>query len=304
MTSGRVKRTPPITSKGLFEVREPFKVDERTIYEVISLREFEDLESQHIDIFQMYYKPVGAEEADFNADKAMSACIVGLRSHLGVTYVPDTYILNYPEMGYTNYQHTVVSVSLGAIHRDRNISAVITDINNVIERHLGIKAQAKLHVAPTTDAITELEAKRLEDIRRGVMDVPNSEAMLYRWELNKNRQWQQANNAKLAGKKNSFSLDNLNNELKMLFPGDAINPNRITNAQPLTDKDKNNQAANPNTLQNLVAAGNSFYSWLTNENPQTPVPHPSLAGKKGTSMFSPKNQTAAVQGWVKSLGTK
>lgn len=300
MGTNRVKRTPPINSKGLFEVRAPFKVEERTVYEVVSLREIDDLESQYIDVYAMYYKPFGVDEEEYLSDKQSQVCIVGLKSHLGILYIPDTYILNYPGMGYTNYQHIVVSASLGAIHQDRNISALLTDINNVIERHLGIKVNAMFHVAPTTDAITELEARRLEEIRRNVQDVPRSEAMLYRQELNRNRQWQQANNAKLAGKQNSFSLKNLNDELKTMFPS---NDNEVgTNTGGIDTA--TDQTVNTSPIPNLVAAGNSFYNWLTNSNPQTPVPHPSFAGKNGSTSFSAKNQESAVLGWVKSLGTK
>ena len=94
------KITPPLLAKGRYTVRAPFEVKETSIYTCIALRKFEDIVELGEDVYQTYYQPFGLTTAVYQLDVRAGAVIVTLQDPYGeVLYIPDTYILTYPNMG-------------------------------------------------------------------------------------------------------------------------------------------------------------------------------------------------------------
>lgn len=181
-----VRITPPISAKGVFKIHKPFRIRDNKVYEVIAIREFSDLWAEHVDIFAMYYEPVGLTDKEYRRDAEIGAAIITLKGEDGVVYIPDTYIESYPELGLADYQHVVLSVSLGPIARKQNLDGLMNDIAQLVSKHIGVKGKVQIHVAPLHDTLTQQQAKKLEQVRKGHIDVPVSDALRYRETSNKN----------------------------------------------------------------------------------------------------------------------
>lgn len=166
--------TPALNSRGLFEVDHPFRLREKQVYEVIAIREFPDFWAEHVDVFETYYEPYGLTEKDYERDRVAGAAIVSLLGEEGVLFIPDTYILSYPELGYADYQHVVLSVSLGALHRKRNLSGLKKEVGELISGYLGIKPNVNIHVGPVKEQLTLQEAQTLESVRKGTITHANT----------------------------------------------------------------------------------------------------------------------------------
>lgn len=193
MADGK-KVTPPLTSKGMFEVQSPFVIKRSMVYEVVAVRELTDLWVEGIDVYERYYKPVGIEKTKYQKDVDNDVAIVSLLSDEGVAYIPDTYIVSYPELGIADYFHCVISASLGPVHKSLNTKALEKDIAELCSKHLGITATVKKHSAPLTNVLTKEEAERLEEARKGLVKVPISDYNKYQQERRRNIAIQQRNN--------------------------------------------------------------------------------------------------------------
>lgn len=168
MANGK-RVTPSLNSKGLFEVESPFRLRDKQVYEVVAIREFPDYWADHIDVFESYYEPYGLTEKDYERDKTVGAAIVSLLGAEGVLYIPDTYIISYPELGYADYQHVVLSVSLGAMHKRRNLEGLKKEMAELVSRYLGVKPTVSLHSGPVKESITTAEAETLEKMRNNMV---------------------------------------------------------------------------------------------------------------------------------------
>lgn len=194
-----VRITPNINTQGIFEVEAPYRINPKRVYEVLAIREFPDLWADNIDVYEAYYEPVGLDERTYDRDKKLGAAIITLSSEDGVIYIPDTFIISYPDLGLANYAHTVISLSLGPILKTTNLNGLIKELEGMCSRFLGVNAKGKRHVAPVRDAITADEAKQLEKVRQGMKNVPITAELNHLNQLRQNQAIvQQINNALLT----------------------------------------------------------------------------------------------------------
>lgn len=170
----RQRITPLVSSKGIFEVLTPFKLRNKKVYEVVAIRELEDLWSEGIDVYESYYKPFDIAEQEYKADVALKVAIVSLMGEEGVLHIPDTYILSYPESALADYQHVVLSVSLGALNKKISLTALKNDIAEHVAKMIGVTPVVNLHTGPAKEALTVKEAEGLEKVRQG--NVKNTES--------------------------------------------------------------------------------------------------------------------------------
>lgn len=172
-----VRITPVINCKGLFEVEKPFRLNPKKVYEVVAIREFADLWVEHVDVKELYYLRNGLSEDIYNRDVKLGAAIITLKGEDGIFYIPDTYIVKFPELGIADYHHAILSISLGAVPRRLNLDGVKAEIAQVVSKLLGVTPEVRVHVGETKDAITRQQAAKLEQIRLGNISVDNSHAL-------------------------------------------------------------------------------------------------------------------------------
>jgi hypothetical protein len=160
--------TPPLNATGRFTVAAPFDtvIFETVAYQAIALRRFTDIIELGEDIYEKYYAPRGLTEVQFKQDERANVVIVSLMNPSGeVWYVPDSYILSYPNQGDVKYQHVVLSVSLGPLPDYLPLDFAMSQIASVASDTIGVTAVAKLHVAPTVGTVTPEQHEILETAR-------------------------------------------------------------------------------------------------------------------------------------------
>lgn len=180
--------TPSINTKGLFELRSPWQAGEGRIYQVLAIRAFDDIYRMGIDVYRTYYKPMGLidkilepteipqTELNFEAEIRENVHIVTLLGDDGqYVYVPDSYIVSYPRNDTIPYQHVVLSVSLGALAEDVDISPIQEEVTELIRARFGIADPlVQLHVAQSDLAVTPEQHYELTEARVGASNTTRS----------------------------------------------------------------------------------------------------------------------------------
>lgn len=159
--------TPPIGAKGLFKVRAPYTVSASAVYWVGAKRTFEELIAAKINPLKHVYAPVGLGQQDYNADIVEGAEVITLLSNVrGPLHIPDTYILEYPNMSVVPHSWVVCTVSCGILPDTYDLTRMKQTVAAAVAEYTGVQAEVQTMVAPTTDAVTEadyLNAKAVRD---------------------------------------------------------------------------------------------------------------------------------------------
>lgn len=141
-------RTPPIYATGKWQVKQPFSVESNTIYVCKAIRSLDDVEARGIDAYATFYEPYGISRSDYDDDVMQVANIVTLMSSTAATlYIPDTYILSFPDTTTMPYSHTVLSISLGAVPDTLSLDDTRQKIEDLVLSSLGIESRIFTHVS-------------------------------------------------------------------------------------------------------------------------------------------------------------
>lgn len=165
-----MRMTPPIATRGIYQLRQPWEVPASKVYSCKAVRQFKDIYEKGEDVYSRYYQPYGISRTDFNKDEDANAAIITLISDdFEVVYVPDTYIVSYPNMGVVNYQRVVLSVDFGLLPDFLDLEYIRQQTATVGSKIIGKEPDVNEAVAPTSGAVTPeqhqvLEASRLANI--------------------------------------------------------------------------------------------------------------------------------------------
>lgn len=171
-----MRMTPPIQCRGRYILRTPFVAVPTMAYTSIALRKFQDIEELGDDVFALYYEPVGLEKADYTNDARDDAIIVTLCDEVGnYIYVPDTYIVRYPDMGDVKYQHVVLSISLGAIPEYVPLDSLKQMISSLASDSIGVANVVSEHIAPSRAVVTPEQHELAEIARTAAIVMRTSE---------------------------------------------------------------------------------------------------------------------------------
>ena len=285
-----VRITPTINTVGVFKVEKPFFVESKRVYEVVAIREFDDIWLQGGDVYEEYYKPNGLSEEIYERDVKLGATIVTLKSKVGNVYIPDTFIESFPKLGYLNYKHVILSVDIGAVSDDINLDALIADLKELASKHVGVTAKVKKHTAPTTNALTRDEVKSLEKQRQGLRDVPESKELLYQETKRKLDMMNAANNAKLVklqqAKTETDAQSNTaaNTDLSTTIKLNEANMPKFNAPEFKAYLESGDWGTlNKGSLSNVLNSSAAFFDWYTSSK-QTITKNPILQGNGDKSM--------------------
>ena len=171
------KKTPPLLTKGRYQLKAPFSADATKIYICKAIRSFADIYELGRDVFTSYYEPKGLTQTEFEADRQEKANIITLmtESQDEVIYVPDTYILSYPNMNDISYSRIVLSLSFGALPDYLSLENAQDQIAGVASDIIGKEPDVALHKAPHAEAITPSEHETLEANRLAAIENRQTE---------------------------------------------------------------------------------------------------------------------------------
>ena len=165
-----MRRTPPIYTSGKYEARTPWVLSITVNYTATAIRSFKDMYERNIDVLNDIYIPKGLTKVEHDADNAEKATIVTLESKAGdIIYIPDTYILSYPNMANIIYNRVVISIDLGSLPDYKDLSALLTLLTSTTQQSIGVIPDAIVHVAQTADYISASQHDTLETAKAAVL---------------------------------------------------------------------------------------------------------------------------------------
>lgn len=168
------KHTPSLYATGKYEVLAPWSLKPNAIYRCIAIRSFEDIYKLGKDVYSSIYEPMGlidksidaSSTFDFDVEASYQPNIITLQDTNGaVIYVPDTYIKSYPLSSDITYEHIVLSVSLGALPSNLDVTEVKNAVKDTVTRWAGVDATVLEHRAISTEQPSFEEAQAAEVAR-------------------------------------------------------------------------------------------------------------------------------------------
>ena len=175
-----MRRTPPLATRGIYQLRQPWEVPSSKVYTCYAIRSFQDIYELGEDVYKRYYQPYGVGLSEFEADAEAKAAIVTLISDdHDLVYVPDTYIQAYPEMGVVDYQRVVLSVDFGMLPDFLSLDHIRDQIATVGTEIIGKAPEVGEHVAPVSGAVTPEEHQTLEASRLANIQFRSTDHALY-----------------------------------------------------------------------------------------------------------------------------
>lgn len=166
--SSKYGTVPLIGSKGLFQLKEPYKnlITKGVNYECVAVRKFIDVLSDGVNIYQKYYAPRGLDESVYQSDLNNGAYLISLKSASSEwVYVPSTYVLTYPGMTGVRYSCVLLGVNLGALPVKTDLSLIKAKIAEIVQGELGVRSTVEEVVISAEEVLTHEDHQRLEAAR-------------------------------------------------------------------------------------------------------------------------------------------
>lgn len=154
--------TPSIDTSGRFTVKLPWQVNDTMTYRVIAVKSFDDLAKLNKDVYNTIYKPMGLIDGQdgfsWSNEVAQNPNIISLLDPTGTAlYIPDTYILSYPDASDQRYSYIVLGVDLGALPDSDNLTTLKADIADFVKARIGTTATVSEHRIPSTSTPTKVQ---------------------------------------------------------------------------------------------------------------------------------------------------
>lgn len=163
--------TPPLNTRGRYILKAPWSADPKVVYTCKAIRSFEDLYKLGQDVERTYYHLMGlTPESGFSFAEEQQRepnLITLMGSDGSVIYVPDTYISSYPDTDVVNYQHVVLSASLGALPDYLDLGALTHEVGTLIASMMGVSVEVKPMICPSINVPTREQHETLEAARTG-----------------------------------------------------------------------------------------------------------------------------------------
>lgn len=139
-------KTPKIYARGKWTISSPFTVPSTSIYTCMAIRSIDDLIARNIDPYAMFYAPNGIDTTKYEQDVDNLVNIITLMSDIEpMVYVPDTYILSYPDITVVPYRHLVLSLSMGAVPDTLVLDDLINKVKEYSLSSIGIDPTVKIN---------------------------------------------------------------------------------------------------------------------------------------------------------------
>ena len=160
--------SPKIGEEGVFDVAAPFDklLVPRVIYTCRSLRSFNELLAENVNIFDRVYAPVGADAEGYQQDATENAIYVILQAGSGQwAFIPQKYIRGAPSLDGVRYMSVVMGIGLGPLPDDMKLDDLIDRITEIVQREIGVDPQIKAVIPSQPVLISQDEHVRTEQAR-------------------------------------------------------------------------------------------------------------------------------------------
>lgn len=162
---------PPIGTRGRYELESPFSADGDVLYTCGAIRSFKDIENSGKRVYETYYEPFDLAESDYRTDRDNDELIVTLLSgSQAPIYVPSSYIRSYPDQSQRNYQHVVLSASVGPLPDDMDLTFAEDQVASALSDVIGLTPDVNVNVMPLTESVSPEEHESREAAREAAID--------------------------------------------------------------------------------------------------------------------------------------
>lgn len=178
--------TPPLRARGTYTVRPPFAVVPDANYTCIAIKTFADLYNSRQDVLSTVYGVVGIQEGStidgsifsLEVERLKGVNIVSLADDRGnVIYIPDNFILSYPNTTSIEYANIVLSASLGPLPNTLDLSIAQAAVRDAIQANFGVQATVNVARAPSLKQPTYEQHLVMEKARLGAITINQSSVM-------------------------------------------------------------------------------------------------------------------------------
>ena len=171
------KHTPQMYARGSYELKNPWVASANKVFTCIASRSFEDIYKQGEDVYKTYYQnyildgsTVNGQVFNFDEEAQSLPNICTLRSEENeIIYVPDTYILSFPNTTLVPYSNVVLGLSLGPLPDEMDLISINAVLVDNIKKYFGITAEVTTMRIPTSTNPTPEEHEQWEESRKGAI---------------------------------------------------------------------------------------------------------------------------------------
>lgn len=170
---------PKLGASGIFTLDSPFaeRMLPDTEYTCVAIQMFVELIDIGVEPYEEYYEPFKIEKQEYDEDVENGVAMITLRSSQGVFMrVPDSYIQGVPNANGLPYHAALLSVDLGVIPSNLDLTSLMDTIRQVTEDYIGIQDIQVQEVAVSdTTLVSAPDHDRLEAARKANITVFESD---------------------------------------------------------------------------------------------------------------------------------
>ncbi len=163
---------PTVGMAGYFTLSAPYTalVREMVEYTVTGVISIAGAIADGLDPLNDIYLEHGDTEANFNIDAAANHCLVTMQSGEGdVVTVPNSSLILIPQADGVPYSNVVLGISLSAIPEDLDLTALETELSDLIFDRIGVRSTVFSTTVGGTSILTHdqhaaVEAARVANI--------------------------------------------------------------------------------------------------------------------------------------------
>lgn len=166
---------PGLYVEGSFTAKPPFTlvVNPEVCYTVEALRTVDEIRGANVNVYSMMFEPVGILEEEAEAileelDRTAGVVIVLTSTGNKDVYLPSSYLLAFPSVDGTKYEHMAMIVDLGAVPPQlRNVLAETQqEIQDLVLSRVGVDNNVHIGVVPTTAYVEAGQTRSFENARK------------------------------------------------------------------------------------------------------------------------------------------
>ena len=138
------------------------------LYTITSVRTLQEMVSNGEDVLNELYIPNALTEADYTADLTDNVAIVGLKSDIGIVYIPSNRMNISYNKDTVPYTSRLITVPLGALPADMDLTFLEDEIANIVKQYTGITSIPETTIVSAVTHIAKDEHVKFMDTLNAV----------------------------------------------------------------------------------------------------------------------------------------
>ncbi len=168
---------PSIGLSGLWTLKSPFDqlLSPTTVYECIAIESLDRVHLNNINPFEEYYEPIGAEEAEYQADLQAGAFIITIVSgdEESISF-PSTALVRWPDTDGVVYRNLALTISLSALPDSFDLTNLEDEIKALVLSKTGTDNEVYITQVGGVTVLPREVSESIENVRLSRIDPENN----------------------------------------------------------------------------------------------------------------------------------